>query len=174
MVALQVARYWRLLIKTFSISPVMDCSPHSTLCPNREVAHPLHSLIGKKREIPFKYSESKSYFFIVKNEISCPSSPQRSDSSSMDPVSSVSLATKNLISTPLVLSGLSIFNQQKWRENKSLWLQYQRCTLERVMCNFFWIFMLFQAVNTVKLNFKAGLFSSTFPFEHSFLAKSQC
>ena len=38
----------------------------------------------------------------------------------------------------------------------------------------FWIFMLFQAVNTVKLNFKAGLFSSTFQFEHSFLAKSQC
>ena len=38
----------------------------------------------------------------------------------------------------------------------------------------FWIFMLFQAVNIVKLNFKAGLFSSTFPFEHSFLAKSQC
>ena len=38
----------------------------------------------------------------------------------------------------------------------------------------FWIFMLFQAVITVKLNFKAGLFSSTFPFEHSFLAKSQC
>ena len=35
-------------------------------------------------------------------------------------------------------------------------------------------FMLFQAVNTVKLNFKAGLFSSTFQFEHSFLAKSQC
>ena len=33
----------------------------------------------------------------------------------------------------------------------------------------FWIFMLFQAVNTVKLNFKAGLFSSTFLFEHSFL-----
>ena len=32
--------------------------------------------------------------------------------------------------------------------------------------------MLFQAVNTVKLNFKAGLFSSTFLFEHSFLAKS--
>ena len=38
----------------------------------------------------------------------------------------------------------------------------------------FWIFILFQAVITVKLNFKAGLFSSTFPFEHSFLAKSQC
>ena len=38
----------------------------------------------------------------------------------------------------------------------------------------FWIFMLFQAVKTVKLNFKAGLFSSTFQFEHSFLAKSQC
>ena len=38
----------------------------------------------------------------------------------------------------------------------------------------FWIFMLFQAVNTIKLNFKAGLFSSTFQFEHSFLAKSQC
>ena len=38
----------------------------------------------------------------------------------------------------------------------------------------FWIFMLFQAVNIVKLNFKAGLFSSTFQFEHSFLAKSQC
>ena len=36
----------------------------------------------------------------------------------------------------------------------------------------FWIFMLFQAVTTVKLNFKAGLFSSTFLFEHSFLAKS--
>ena len=36
----------------------------------------------------------------------------------------------------------------------------------------FWIFMLSQAVNTVKLNFKAGLFSSTFLFEHSFLAKS--
>ena len=35
----------------------------------------------------------------------------------------------------------------------------------------FWIFMLFQAVNTVKLNFKAGLFSSTLLFEHSFLAK---
>ena len=26
----------------------------------------------------------------------------------------------------------------------------------------FWTFMLFQAVNTVKLNFEAGLFSSTF------------
>ena len=38
----------------------------------------------------------------------------------------------------------------------------------------FWIFMLFQAVNIVKLNFKAGLFSSTFQFERSFLAKSQC
>ena len=38
----------------------------------------------------------------------------------------------------------------------------------------FWIFMLFEVVNTVKLNFKAGLFSSTFQFEHSFLAKSQC
>ena len=38
----------------------------------------------------------------------------------------------------------------------------------------FWIFMLFQAVNIVKLNFKASLFSSTFQFEHSFLAKSQC
>ena len=36
----------------------------------------------------------------------------------------------------------------------------------------FWFLMLFQAVNTVKLNFKAGLFSSTFLFEHSFLAKS--
>ena len=30
----------------------------------------------------------------------------------------------------------------------------------------FWIFMLFQAVYTIKLNFKAGLFSSTFQFEH--------
>ena len=38
----------------------------------------------------------------------------------------------------------------------------------------FWIFMLFQAVNVVKLHFKAGLFSSTFQFEPSFLAKSQC
>ena len=39
---------------------------------------------------------------------------------------------------------------------------------------FFWIFILFHAVITVKLNFKASLFSSTFQFEHSFLAKSQC
>ena len=38
----------------------------------------------------------------------------------------------------------------------------------------FWIFMLFQAVYNVKLNSKAGLFSLTFQFEHSFLAKSQC
>ena len=36
-----------------------------------------------------------------------------------------------------------------------------------------WTFMLFQAVNTVKLNFKVGLFSSTFLFEHLFLAKSR-
>ena len=57
--------------------------------------------------------------------------------------------------------------------NKLPRFPFLRCSLERVMCNFFWIFMLFQAVNTVKLNFKAGLFSSTFPFEHSFLAKSR-
>ena len=51
---------------------------------------------------------------------------------------------------------------------------WQGWSIERVMCNIFWIFMLFQAVNIVKLNFKAGLFSSTFQFERSFLAKSQC
>ena len=48
------------------------------------------------------------------------------------------------------------------------WQLYNRASHMQL----FWISMLFQAVNTVKLNFKAGLFSSTFLFEHSFLAKS--
>ena len=61
-----------------------------------------------------------------------------------------------------------------WMGSSLLFYDYPPLPSRASHVQLFWIFMLFQAVNTVKLNFKAGLFSLTFQFEHSFLAKSQC
>ena len=52
------------------------------------------------------------------------------------------------------------------------WAKQSTITIRASHMQLFWIFILFRAVNTVKLNFNAGLFSSTFLFEHLLLAKS--